>query len=270
MTFYRVLASAISDMVLHGFDSQSRVEHWVYELKRALKIQLLPPRTVQEMVYRALTDTFERTLRAHTGKRTRVNKTTVAKLTPQLRTEMNRRIMATTQLLHLTRDESTAKVVRSFTGWATSIPAGGTPVAKQKEEKDAIRRTLTRIPNQEKRVILDQSYKLKVTMTDTLAKESGAIAAMWHDRGEHDSAYNARRDHLARSGTIFTIRNSWAHKQGLIKAPNGYTDDFEMVGEFPYCQCSYTYFYSADELPTEFLTVKGKNVLESKQMTEEA
>jgi len=215
------------------------------------------------MVYRTLTDTFERTLRAHTGKRTRVTKSTLAKLTPQLRTEMNRRMMATTQLLQLTHEENTAKVIRSFTGWATSIPAGGTPVAKQKEEKNTIRRTLTRIPQQDKRVILDQSYKLKVAMNDTIAKESGAIAAMWHDRGEHDPAYNARRDHLARSGNIFVIRNSWAHKQGLIKAPNGYTDDFEMVGEFPYCQCSYSYFYSVEELPNEFLTAKAKNVLES-------
>ena len=265
MTFFQVLTLAIADMVSHGFDSASRVEHWIFEIKKSLKTQVLPPRDLEQMVYRALTNTFERTLRTHRGRHALTNKVIVSQMTPQLRTEMNKRMMATMQLLQASRDETLAKVVRNFTGWATSIPEGGTAQAKQREEKARIRRILTRIPNQEKRIILDQSYKLKTAMDDLIAKESGAIAAKWYDRGEHDITYDARKLHLDRSGTIFTIRNSWAHQQGLIKAPNGYTDDFEMVGEFPFCKCHYEYFYRIEDLPKQFLTVTAKNVLKSKK-----
>ena len=179
--------------------------------------------------------------------------------------EMNKRVMATMQLFQSARDENLAKIVRKFTGWASSIPVGGVSNDRVKAEKASIRGFLTRLSRQEKRILVDQSYKLKASMTDLISKESGAIVAEWHDRGEHDIYYDARKTHLDRSGTMFTIRDSWAHKQGLIKAPNGFTDDFEMVGEFPFCQCSYTYFYRLEDLPEQFLTAKSKNVLKSKQ-----
>jgi hypothetical protein len=91
-----------------------------------------------------------------------------------------------------------------------------------------------------------------------VAHGSGAIAAIWHDRGEHDHGYNARPAHLARSGKLFFIRDSWAMTEGLVKRGGPYTDEQEQPAELPYCSCTFEYMTSPGRIPEEFLTAKGR------------
>ena len=59
------------------------------------------------------------------------------------------------------------------------------------------------------------------------------------------------------------MRDSWAHKAGLVKpGKNGYTDEIEQPAELPFCKCSYQYVFSLRSIPAECLTEKGKKALE--------
>ena len=88
---------------------------------------------------------------------------------------------------------------------------------------------------------------------------SGAIAAVWHDRGEHDHGYDARPEHLARSGKLFLVRDSWAMTDGLVrKGGLQYTDEIEQPAELPFCSCTYQYVTSPRSLPDTVLTAKGR------------
>ena len=105
-----------------------------------------------------------------------------------------------------------------------------------------------------------------------MAQGSGAIAGIWHDRGQYDRGYDARPDHLARSGTMFLIRDSWALTEGLVKKGKlGYTDEIEQPAELVYClpgearipladgvRVGYRRWYSGDL--TEFVTASGKTL----------
>jgi hypothetical protein len=49
----------------------------------------------------------------------------------------------------------------------------------------------------------------------------------------------------------FLIRNSWAHRQGLLEVRGAtFTDELEVQpGQAPYCRCYYLYLYSLNDLP---------------------
>ena len=92
-----------------------------------------------------------------------------------------------------------------------------------------------------------------------VAQGQGAIAGIWHDRGEYDHGYDARPEHLARSGKLFLVRDSWALTEGLIKKGGlTYMDEIEQVAELPYCSCSYEYIDTPRDVPAELLTAKGR------------
>ena len=67
---------------------------------------------------------------------------------------------------------------------------------------------------------------------------AGAIAGIWHDHGAHDRAYNARKEHLARTGQLFLVKDSWAIQKGLIKrGSRPYMDKIEKPGQLVSCRC---------------------------------
>jgi hypothetical protein len=100
-------------------------------------------------------------------------------------------------------------------------------------------------------------------IAEIVAMDNGAIAGIWHDHGEHDKSYDARPGHLARSGKLYLVRDSWAIVQGLVKRGSApYTDELTKPGEEVYCRCYYVWITSPRRLPPELLTMRGKEWVE--------
>lgn len=255
-------------MLEHGFDSRERLETWLRRLGVAATESLVPVSQLTRTLQEALTRAFERAtsssrlLKLHPG----VSEYTLERVRPQLRAELDRRIVAAAGLIRLNRDASVQRTLQRFAGWSTSIPIGGTAIPQRQEARKAIRKEISALPFEERRVIIDQGHKLSAAVSDIIAKDGGAIAATWwHVR---ETGYKARPEHLDRDGEIFIIRDNWAMKDGLMRtAGASYTDQIEQPGEFVYCRCTYEYLYSLRDLPSKMLTLKGRAKLAEVKLT---
>ena len=263
-SFYEVLTAAISDIIENGYDSEERVAAWMRRLKEAATRTLVPERvldtTLKDMMRAIYRQKIERggILTQHPG----VSRFTLDKVQPRLRAELDRRIMASANLIKLNRTASIEKTLQRFSGWATSIPPGGSDVASRKEAKEGIRKSLASLPFEERRVATDQAHKFVSNLNSILANDAGAIAGIWVSH-KNEVNYNGRPQHNARDGHVFLIRDSWAHEKGLVKpGADGYTDDIEACGELVFCRCFYRYIYSLRHIPSEMLTEKGRAELE--------
>jgi hypothetical protein len=261
--FYQVLSAAIDDLMEHGFDSQERLDRWLFQLREAARHALVP----EAVLVRALSDslgmvfrrstTDRKLLQMHPG----ISQFTINNIKPALRAELNRRIQASASLITLNRDASIARTLQRFAGWGSSVPIGGTEVAKRKEVKQTIRRGIAALPFEERRVVIDQGHKLVAAINDIVATDGGAISMTWKHVHESSQAYQPRPEHVARDGKVFLIRGSWAHKQGLVKPTHGYTDEIEAPAELPFCRCTGVYGFTLRDLPSSMLTAKGASHL---------
>ena len=266
--FFAVLTAAIADFAEHGFDSAERLDRWLKAIREAAARSMVSPALLEKTmadnlrgVYRAQ---IERggILKRHPG----VSQFTLDKVKPKLRAELDRRIMASAQLIKLNRAASIEKTMQRFSGWATSIPVGGSDVVDKVETKTDIRKALAQLPFEERRVAIDQGHKFAANLNDILAVDAGAIAGIWHSHKDEVN-YNGRPAHNARDGKIFLVRGNWAIKKGLIKqSGNNYTDEIEQPGEFVYCRCTYQYLYALRRLPKDMLTAKGEAALQNVRM----
>ena len=186
-----------------------------------------------------------------------VSRFDINKIKPKLRAELDKRIVASANLIKLNREEAIEKILRRFSGWATSIPLGGTKSVKKVKEKDDIKKSISKIPFEERRVIIDQTHKLTASIRDIVALDNGAIAAEWNSHWRQAN-YNYRKDHKERDEKVYVIKGSWADNEGYIKAKNGYIDDITMPGEEVYCRCYYKYIYTLGKMPESMLTKKAK------------
>lgn len=266
-TFYELLTDAINHFSEAGYTSQSELEQWVKILRTAANAMLRPPKITENEIRKVLTSTYSRmivkgsVLKSNPG----ISKFTIDKLKPSMRRELDRRVLASTNLIKLNRDEAISTTLRRFQGWATSIPVGGSNVVDRRKEKENIRKPLSKMDFLERRVIIDQTHKFAAALNDTVAEGSGAIAAEWHSRWRR-IGYDYREDHKERDEQIYAIRNNWAIEKGLMKAgAMGYTDDITKPGEEVFCSCTYTYIYNLDALPSGMLTEKGRMLLASKK-----
>lgn len=264
MNFFQVITAAIRDMEEHGFDSVERVRGWVIRLRRAAIESLIPEHKMVEELAKLLTNDyknlidFEKILKLHQ----KIDRFTIARVRPQLRAELDRRISASAELIKINREEMIERTIRRFSGWSTSIPIGGSKTVEVKEVKEQMRKALVDLPFTERRVMIDQSHKLTSSLNQILATDGGAIAAIWHSHWRQ-SNYNYRKDHKERDGNVYAIRDSWAIKKGLMKAGSvGYTDEITQPGEEVYCRCNYQYLYNLRDLPKEMITQKGFQELE--------
>lgn len=265
MTFYEVLTAAINDFIEYGFDSESRLKYWTEQLKNAAVKSLITPDQLQKELERHLRANFERLVTKGGLISKDVSRFTLAKLTPKLQAELDRRIMTSVSLIQYNRDESISNMLRRFSGWATSIPPGGNKDVNKREEKKQIKKELGMLPFKERRVIIDQTHKLINNINEIVAVDNGAIAAQWHSNWRQAN-YNYREDHKELDENIYLIRGSWAVKDGYVKPKNGYTDDVVAPGEEVYCRCRYKYLYRVSQLPEEMVTQKGKEALQSKKI----
>jgi len=262
MTFYEILTTAINDIIEHGFDSQNRIESWLKKIKDAANKALISDAQMQKEMERALNTAYTRLVTKGGLVNKEVSKYTIDRLKPKLRSELDRRIMASANLIKYQREQSITDVLRRFEGWATSIPKNGSQVVDKIAEKQNIKKSLAKMPFNQRRIIIDQTHKLVANINDIVAIDTGAIAGLWHSHWKKIN-YDYRKDHKERDEKVYVIRGNWASEKGYVKAIHGYTDQITMPGEEVYCRCFYKYIYSLRKLPKEFLTKKGELALQS-------
>lgn len=262
--FYEVLNAAITDLMEHGFDSQERLDSWLQKLSAAARQSLIPEGVLQRSLTDALNQVYWRNvggsklMKAHPG----VSQFTLEMIKPKLRAELDRRILASASLIKLNREASIARTLQRFAGWASSVPIGGTEIAKRKEIKQTIRRGIAGLSFEERRVVADQGHRLTAAINDIVATDGGAIAFIWRHVMERGHGYQPRPDHVKRNGKVYLLRESWARERGFVKpGPAGYSDEITQPAEEISCRCSAEYLYTLRDLPPGMLTAAGKAAL---------
>lgn len=267
-TFYETISAAVQDIAAHGYDSQARLDFWLNEITEAAKRDLTPPQVLDQALRSTFSTIYKRLvengglIKTHPG----VSRFTLQQVAPKLRNELDRRIMASANLIKLNREEAIQKTLRRFSGWATSIPAGGSDAAQKGQAKKDVYKTLSQLPFEERRVLIDQGHKFTSALSEILATNSGAIAAIWHSHWRQ-SHYNYREDHKERDEQVYTVRSNWALERGLMKVGEaGYTDQITAPGQEVFCRCFYQWVYSLKQLPPEMVTAKGQEAMRQARM----
>lgn len=261
-TFLETLSEALTHFAKTGYVSQTELEDWTTRLRLSLKFNLKPMPDMEKYVRKVMENTYNKLVLQNgiTKQSQFVSRFTIDKIKPELHSELNRRILASTSLIKLNRDQCVEMVLRRFQGWATAQPPGGSKVGSKDKgkAKREISTPYQRLPFQERRVVIDQNHKLSATINDLVAVSGGAIAAVWHSHVDQPG-YDYRVTHAERNDKFYLIRNSWAQQKGLVKPGKaGYTDEITQPGEEVYCRCYYRYIYSLNRLPEEMLTKKGQ------------
>jgi hypothetical protein len=254
-TFDQVLNQAIEDFIRFGYDSASRLDTWLALLR--LAAQHDPGVTAKDRIEGALRTVYGRVvdrgglLRNHPG----VARWTIDQLRPRLRAELDRRILASASLIKLNREEAVATTLRRFSGWVSSIPAGGPAEPQRRETKKAIRKATAQERYVLRRMQIDQGAKLAASLSEIVAVDAGAIAGIWR----HHYSNNPREEHVDRDGETYLIRGSWADQRGLVRAgAAGYYDEVEPVAYLVYCRCTMEWLHALRRLPDAMLTDAGR------------
>ena len=262
-SFYQVVTDAVRYFEEHGFQSTEELQMWTDRIRLAAAETLTPENVLNDELTRALSGIYKRLiddgqiLKTHKG----IERFTIDRLKPQLRTELDRRMMVSRNLIKLNRKQMIEKTAQRFAGWASSVPAGGSRAVDVKDTKDNIRKALTSLPFEERRCVIDQSAKFVSSLNEIIAVDGGAIAGKWVSQWRRPG-YSYRKDHKERDGKIYAIRGNWALQKGLMKAgPDGYSDQITKPGEEVFCSCSYVFLYNIRDLPDSMVTEKGRNAL---------
>ncbi|EDY0798101.1 hypothetical protein AE421_004671, partial [Salmonella enterica subsp. enterica serovar Oslo] len=208
----------------------------------------------------------ERALKRHPG----VSRFTLNYLEPKLRAELDRRIMASADLIKLNRTQAVDRTIQRFSGWATSIPpitsiSPGLSASSRSgvvATSQHIAKSARQIDFERRRVMVDQTHKLIANIDNIIATDGGAIAAVWHSHWRQPH-YDYREPHKDRDLKTYAIRGNWALKKGFMKAgPAGYLDEITQPGEEVFCRCYLTYIYNVRSLPDEMKTEKWRKFTE--------
>lgn len=269
-TFAQLVAEAVADMAEHGYDSQLRVDTWVQRIQQAANLQVGSQQLIEQRIRRVMDAKFRALISPGGAKKYHrgIPRFTLANVAPAARATLERRIVANAMLIKLNRQQAIAKTLQRFSGWATSIPAGGTGEALLRQEATNIRKSIRQLPFEERRVAIDQGHKLVAAVNQSIAEAGGAIAVMWRSNWRQPG-YNYREDHKERDEHVYLLRDSWAMQRGLVK-PNvdGFYDSITAVGEEPFCGCYGIWLYHLRQLPEEMLTAAGRDtLLRARQVT---
>ena len=218
-SFRLLLAEAIRDISATGYVSAEQIEAWIIRLRNAAERELGPEEQIDRETADRLRAAFTKLVDG--GRIDQyvpgVSRFNLAMVKPRLYAELDRRIVAAADLIKIDRKRAVQATLDRFAGWSTSIPPGGDATIDKVETRTSIGKSIAHVKYQQQLVQNDQGHKLVANIAEIVAVDGGAIAGIWNDHGEHDKNYNARKEHLARSGKIYLVRNSWAHDQGLIK-----------------------------------------------------
>lgn len=259
-SFYEVVTAAVNDMTENGFDDIRRIQYWLRMIREAAERTMVPETVLEDTLQRTFRASYRRmieqggALRLHPG----LPLFTIERLQPRLRGALDSRLATARNLIKLNREESMSNVEKRFTGWASSIPPGGTDAADKGEAKAAIRKSLTSLKFEDRRVMIDQGNKFISNLHSIIATDGGALAAIWHSHWRERN-YNYRKDHKERDDVIYVLRGNWALEKGLMKLDgHRYTDEITAPGEEVFCRCTYSYIYGLRDLPPGMITELGR------------
>lgn len=264
-SFRQVLAAAIAELSATGYISPERIQHWTEALRRAADYDLGSEAVIDRDVRTKMEAVFVRLIDKNGISKyvPGVTRMDINMIRPALRSELDRRIIASTDLIKLNRREAVQRTLSRFNGWSTSIPPGGDDTIDKREVRSEIGKSVAQAPFERRRVDIDQGHKLIANISEIVAIDGGAVAGIWHDHGEHDWSYHARKEHMIRSGKLFLVRDSWAIEQGLIRrGSRPYMDEITKPGQEPFCRCFYTWLTSPRRLPDDCLTRLGHEWVE--------
>lgn len=236
MNFLELLASAIAHFTEHGFADPHILDLWLKRLQKAAEEQLPSEKVTHQHLKRSLEASFERVLTPTAIKRRHpdASRFTIQHLKPQLRDELSRRIVASANLIKLNREQMVDRTLQRFSGWASSIPEGGSRVVDKREVKADITKALRRVTFEERRVAIDQGHKLMASIDAVIAADTKAIAGMWRSHWRQ-AGYDYRPDHKERDQKVYAMRGSWAMEKGLLHKGAGYLDEMTGAGEEVFC-----------------------------------
>jgi hypothetical protein len=258
-SFARVLADAVADIAESGYVDAERIEAWASLLRAVAERELHSPERIEERMREAMTAIYDRLVeRGKVVDRVPgVSRFTLAMIRPALRAELDRRILASADLIKLNRAESIEKTLQRFRGWSTSIPPGGAGVIDKREVRTRIGKSVAQARFEERRVQIDQGAKLASNISEIVATDNGAIAAEWRSHFRQ-VGYDYREEHRAIDGHIFVVRGNWAIEKGLMQlSGRRYIDDIERPAQLPFCRCFYRWITSLRRIPPDMLTEKG-------------
>lgn len=266
-TYREVVDEAVNWFAEHGYTSDEDLRYWEDRISRAADAAMGSTAEAESMLRDVLRAAYEKLIarggivKHHPG----IGLYAIDRVRPELRAILDRRIMASANLIRLNRTKMKAQTLARLSGWATSIPAGGSGNVDKRAEKDKLKKSIASLPFETRRVLTDQGHKLASAVNETVAVGGGAIAAVWHSRWRQPG-YDYRPDHKERDLRVYGIEDSWAIEKGFVKKPpDGWTTEITKPAEEPFCRCSYVYVYSLRELAKlapEMITAKGKAALE--------
>lgn len=266
--FDEILKFAIAYVTENGFDNAQRINELLVRLRKAAEQNYRPDSVMIEGLKKSLEAKFKKAtskshlLKYHPG----VSIFTINSIMPQLRTELDRRIMVNADMIRLNREQAIDKTLQRFSGWATSIPAGGSRAVNKAEVKADISKSARQLRYETNRREIDQGHKLISAIDSIVGMQTNAIAMEWKSQWKRPG-YDYRKDHKERDGKVYAIRGSWAMERGLINKGAGYTDEITAPAEEVYCSCKGIYLSGLRELPDEMLTKKGRDALEQLRKT---
>ncbi|HHB7992413.1 TPA: hypothetical protein ACN7OE_001264 [Klebsiella pneumoniae] len=270
-TFTCTVREAVKFFLRNGYTSRQELEQWQAIIRQAAESET--DDDYMSMVSDRLRKTYDLqvskagALERHKG----LSRFTLNYMEPKLRSELDRRILASADLIKLNRTAAINKTVQRFSGWATSIPVqdyvgGGLSPSSRSGVNyncDHIQKSAQQVDYEARRVMIDQSHKLIANIDNIIATSNNAIAAEWHSHWRQ-AGYDYREDHKERDKLVYLIRGNWAQKNGYVKAgPAGYLDEITQPGEEVFCRCYVTYLYNLRSIPEDMLTQKGRKFLES-------
>ena len=271
-SFRQTLEGAIRYFAKWGYENPAILLNWIMTLRGAAEKESGSLSEKQKKVSDSLTSIFRQMIqkgRLIERANPHVSKVTLQMISPSMRSELDRRIMASADLIKLNRTKAIEETLQRFSGWSTSIPPGGSGAVDKRAVSSRIAKPLQDRTFEERRLAIDQGHKLIANVNHIVGIQSGAIAVKW--RHVHQAGYDGRPEHEARDGQIFVLKDSWAREKGLVKrGENPWFDDIDQPATAPFCRCWAEYKISLSQLPEDCLTAKGKKTLEETRIAHNA
>ncbi len=266
--FTRITREAVKYFLKNGYSSREELERWQSIIRSAAEGETADD--YSSLVSRRLTQSYEMqvdkaaALKRHQG----ISRFTIQHIEPKLRTELDRRILASVDLIKLNRSKAIDTTLSRFSGWASSIPSADTIAltgiqGTMLETAKHIQKSAEQMDYEARRVMIDQNHKLISNIDNVIATSNNAIAVIWHSHWRRPG-YQYRVDHKERDLHFYLLRGNWAQKNGYVKPGKaGYLDEVDQFGEKPFCSCYGEYIYNLRGIPEDMLTQKGRKFMES-------
>ena len=134
-TLYAIITQAVKDISNNGYNN-SRMIFWTGKIREAIA-QSSKFRTIKFPTI--LKNQFENIVKVNNLKKMHqdVPAYRLEQIKPSLRSELDKRILASADLIKLNRSAAVEKTIQRFSGWATSIPQTGSLVVDKNDTKDS-------------------------------------------------------------------------------------------------------------------------------------